>query len=375
MIERLSIKGYRSIRSLSLDLAPLTVVLGPNGVGKSNLYRGLELIQAAALGTLSRALAAEGGMASALWAGDGWRAPQERNSAARARSAKGPVRIDLTARLDHLSYALSVGLPNTISDPALPGDAVVREEAVTAHAGGRKTVMMSRKGPVALARTDGGGMRDILGDLLMSETALSSVQDPTAFPELILLQRQISRWRFHHQFRTDAASPLRSIQTAVTSPALDSDGANWAATLMTRDNLDDPYHVAQSIEDAFPGAALSFESFGQRVEPRLHLPEFHRPFTGPEISDGQLRMLCLIAALTALRLPPFLALNEPETSLHPGMIAPLARLIGAASARSQILVVTHSAALAEALDLDYAASVVRLGKDRGETVVEDADAD
>lgn len=90
-----------------------------------------------------------------------------------------------------------------------------------------------------------------------------------------------------------------------------------------------------------------------------------------ELSDGMLRCLCLIAALTAYRVPNFLALNEPETSLHESMIDPLADLIGRAADRSQIVAVTHSARLAERLDLDYAARVVRLRKDRGETVIEE----
>lgn len=64
MIEHLSISDYRSVRRLSLDLAPLTVVVGENGVGKTNLYRALELIRSAATGTLARDLASEGGMPS-----------------------------------------------------------------------------------------------------------------------------------------------------------------------------------------------------------------------------------------------------------------------------------------------------------------------
>ena len=371
MIERLSIRGYRSIRDLSLDLAPLTVVLGPNGAGKTNLYRGLELIRGAAAGTLAPDLAREGGMPSVLWAGDGWRDEAERHTAARGRPAKGPVRLELSARVDHLDYALSVGLPNGMTEPALPLDAVVRAEEITAHAGLRKVKMMSRKGPAVMARTGEGSMRAVLGDLLMSETALAAVADPEVMAEPAMLQAEILRWRFYHQFRADPASPLRQPQHAITSPMLDSDGANWAATLMTRAELDDPYHVAEAVGAAFPGARLDFDAQGMRIEPRLTMPEFHRPFGPQELSDGMLRMLCLIAALTALRLPTFMALNEPETSLHRDMIAPLADLIGSAAARTQMLVVTHSAELAERLDLDHAARLVRLSKDRGETVIVD----
>ena len=370
MIGGLAVRNYRSIRELRLDLSPLTVVVGGNGVGKTNLYRSLELIHSAARGTLARDLAAEGGMPSAIWAGDGWRDESERKTAARAKR-KGAVRLELSARVDHLSYELKIGLPNPISDPALPSDPCVREESVTAHAGSRKVRMMSRKGPALIARTDTGGMRSVLGDLLLSETALSSVSEPEAFPELVMLQRAISGWRFHHQFRADPDSPLRKPQYAICSPELDSDGGNWAATMMTSMELGDSYAVDTAVDSAFRGAKIMFAEHRSRAEPQLLMPEFHRPFGPAELSDGMLRYLCLVSALTAYRLPSFMALNEPETSLHTDMIDPLADLIGQAADKTQLLVVTHSTHLAERLDLDFGARVVRLRKDRGETVLED----
>ncbi|HEX8819606.1 MAG TPA: AAA family ATPase, partial [Archangium sp.] len=68
-LRELWITGYRSVRELHFALAPVTVVVGPNGCGKTNVYRGLQLLLAAAEGTLSRMLAEEGGMPSVLWAG------------------------------------------------------------------------------------------------------------------------------------------------------------------------------------------------------------------------------------------------------------------------------------------------------------------
>jgi predicted ATPase len=59
----------RSLRAIRLPVGGLTVFVGANGVGKTNLYRSLQLLQAAAAGTLARELASEGGMESTLWAG------------------------------------------------------------------------------------------------------------------------------------------------------------------------------------------------------------------------------------------------------------------------------------------------------------------
>jgi predicted ATPase len=65
-------------------------------------------------------------------------------------------------------------------------------------------------------------------------------------------------------------------------------------------------------------------------------------------------------------------LNEPETSLHPQLTEPLARLVTAAAQRTQIVVVTHSAALVAAIGREAPeATLHELVKELGETRVAD----
>ncbi|MFM7311936.1 MAG: hypothetical protein ACKO0M_02015, partial [Cyanobium sp.] len=68
-LTHLAVSGYRSLQQLTLPLGGLTLVCGANGCGKSNLYRSLGLIAAAARGDLVAALAAEGGLPAVFWAG------------------------------------------------------------------------------------------------------------------------------------------------------------------------------------------------------------------------------------------------------------------------------------------------------------------
>ena len=70
MLNSIQVCGYRSLREFRLKLARVTVVTGGNGVGKSNVYRSLALLQRMADGRFAEALASEGGMPSALWAGE-----------------------------------------------------------------------------------------------------------------------------------------------------------------------------------------------------------------------------------------------------------------------------------------------------------------
>jgi predicted ATPase len=73
-----------------------------------------------------------------------------------------------------------------------------------------------------------------------------------------------------------------------------------------------------------------------------------------------------VAALLTPRPPALMVLNEPETSLHPDLLPPLARLVERAAQETQIVVVSHSRTLLDAL---AGAHGVELVKDLGETTV------
>jgi predicted ATPase len=78
----------------------------------------------------------------------------------------------------------------------------------------------------------------------------------------------------------------------------------------------------------------------------------------------------LCAALLSPRPPALLALNEPETSLHPDLIDVLARLIVRASKDTQLWITTHSVPLADRIEKHSGIPRVRLIIEGGETRVE-----
>ena len=69
MLTTLAVANYRSLRELIVPLGRLNLVVGANGSGKSNLYRALRLLAESAQTGIVPALAREGGLGSALWAG------------------------------------------------------------------------------------------------------------------------------------------------------------------------------------------------------------------------------------------------------------------------------------------------------------------
>lgn len=355
-VRELRVEGYRSIRSLRLTLSPVTVILGPNGSGKTNLYRALRLLSAAAEGTLARSLADEGGMPSVLWAG-----PRKRSATARFT-----VMVDL----EDMAYELACGL---VPPPNLPFelDPDVKEETVWLFDGKRKHVTAQRVAGTAFALGADGTRASFPFELWNGESMLAQLSEPHRFPLLGALRGTLARWRFYHQFRTDPLAPARHPQVGVRTPALAHDGSDLAAALMTVREIGDRAALQSAIEHAFPGARLELWSDGGRFGFRLAMPGLMRPLESGELSDGTLRYLYLVAALLSPRTPPFLALNEPETSLHPDLLPALAELIADAGTRGQILVTTHAEPLARALEKGLRTPPIRLTKRDGATEVEE----
>ncbi len=336
-IEELRIEGYRSIRRLRLRLGPVNVITGANGCGKTNLYRALLLLARAAQGQFSQAIAEEGGMTSVMWAG--------------TKRGRGAQRMNLGVSVDEWSYDLACGLvaPGDCLEGLFEQDPAAKTETVFHQKGRKKTLFLERKQRSVVLRDRDCRMAQYPGGLQHYETALGTIRDPHRFPELGHLRNQLGGWRFYHQFRTDADAPIRRARVAVQTPVLSHDGADLAAALATIILTDPAATVDSYIERAFPGARLGLEGDASNLRVSLHTPGMARPLSAAELSDGTLRFLCLLAALLSPQPPALLALNEPETSLHPQVIKTLGELIVSAAARTQVWITTHSAPLAQAI--------------------------
>lgn len=363
-LQSLSISGYRSLNAIHMPAEPLSVFVGANGSGKTNLYRALQLVQAAAAGTLAQDLAAEGGFHSAFWAG-----PRKRGEPVRIRLA---TVLSEAALGETLEYSVQLGLPEPVAAPAFPLEAQVKAERLSRRNRRGSRVLLRRDGPHATIRTEQGDEIRSEVDLLSSETALAALQEVTAASDIHATRRALLHWRFYHDLRTDSASPLRQPCLPVTSPTLASDGSDLAAVFATLAHIrQDTADLDAALDQAFPGASLVIPVPERTASFGLVLPDYpKRVFEASELSDGTLRYLGLMGALLSYRLPPFIALNEPEASLHPSLLEPLADLIVKASDRAQIWLVTHSEPLAEALARRSGRTPRRVVKDKGATWIE-----
>ena len=324
------------------------------------------LIGRAAQGQLARAIAEEGGTPSVFWAG---------GERVRYQRKKLPKRVVLGFEAEEFGYELQVGLPS-LNEHALGTmftlDPRVKEEYIWPSETKRRVVMLKRDEPSAWLRNAGGNMVTYPFQISKQESVLSQIIDPHLYPEISAVRQQILSWRFYHYFRTDIDSPLRQPQIGVYTPVLNHDGSDLAAALETILEIGDGDALRQTVAEAFGGATLLIEATDTLFSMRLQIPGLLRPLQAREFSDGQLRFLCLCAALLSPRPPSLLALNEPETSLHPDILDALAQLIVRASKNTQLWITTHSQPLADRIEQHSSVPRVRLRMAEGETQVEES---
>jgi len=367
VLTTLAIEGYRSIRSLRVGLGPVTVVTGPNGSGKSNLYRGLRVLAATGRDGAISALAREGGLDSTLWAGPEviGRAVREGLAPAQGTVRSGPIALRLGFASDGFGYAMDLGLPIP-SQSMFARDPEIKVEAVWHGPVLRSSGLLAERKGGQVRLREASGWQPADRRLRPWESMLDEIDSP----DLRGVRTMLQGWRFYDHIRTDAQSPVRAPDIGTRTPVLSADGHDLAAALQTIRELGDADQLAKAIDRAFPGSRLEIGDLGGRMQLQLRQPNLLRPLGAEELSDGTLRYLVWVAALLSARPAELIVLNEPETSLHPDLLGPLAELIMAASAQSQILVVTHAGPIVEQLERDGAA-LVELDKPHGETIVVD----
>jgi predicted ATPase len=332
MIHSLRIAGYRSLRDFRLRLGHVTTLRGANGMGKTNVYRALRLLSALARDEFGQTVAQEGGMRSLLWAGN--------HEHSRLTTLSAEVETDT------FTYTFECGLrPSGPEDlTAFKLDPNIKSEHL--HFGRRP--MAKRNGSQLRIANAKGVMQTSAQTVASSMSMLVAVRDLENFPLQLAACSDLARWRFYHAMRTDPLAPARQPMRGFWSPVLAEDAANLPAVVQSIRESDRREMFDSALASAFPEATLTIDhdDWFTLAWDGGNLP---RPFSGLELSDGTLQFLCLAAALCTPQPPPLLVLNEPETSLSEQVLPALAELIAEASQHSQVLIVTHSATLSQAI--------------------------
>jgi len=377
MIRTIAVQGYRSLRDLTLPLGQLSLITGANGSGKSSVYRSLRLLADAALNSVVASLAREGGLPSIFWAGPEAiaRGVRQGTYAVEPLKNRKVASLKLGFGGDTYGYSIDLGYP----PPPPPAtlfelDPHVKRECIWHGPVYRKASALvdRRNNFVWLATTRDEEPVMLTQHLSDTDSMLASIADPQRAPEMLAVREAVRGWRFYDHFGTDSDSPARAVQIGTLTPVLHHDGSNLAAALQTILEIRSDNALATTLEDAFSGSQLSVEVQNGRFELQLRQHGLLRSLSAAELSDGTLRYLLWAAALLTPRPPELLVLNEPETSLHPDLLPALSRLILAAAKNTQVIVVSHAPALIEEMTASPLCTRLHLGKDFGETKLEDS---
>jgi predicted ATPase len=168
-----------------------------------------------------------------------------------------------------------------------------------------------------------------------------------------LFSDQLSEITVYHDLNVSQDSKIRQAPVARFEKRVEPDGQNLVTvlhTLYTGDreferDIDDAMHAAFGPDYeklVFPPDA------DQRVQLRVRWRTLQRGQSAADLSDGTLRFLFLLTVLAAPDPPMLIAIDEPETGLHPAMMNIIAEYAVGAAMRTQLVFTTHSAQFLDA---------------------------
>jgi predicted ATPase len=345
LIRSIRLDGFLSFApgSEPVELRPLNVLIGPNGSGKSNFLEAPYLLAQLAHGDrFQAALRAGGGASEWTWKGADASSLELDLNGERGRrlqykvtwAPRGPGAAQATI-LDESFVELPTEGGSAMTFFRTDGRQV---EVATRQIG------PSGPEPYTTQAVDRQYFKD-------STSILSQRNTPGAHPDNIWLAEQFGglaefrEWTFGR-----AAGPRSGQRTDMPSDWLLPDGSNLAMMLQELAHRGRIGDLNDQLRRFLPRAGrLTTRISGGAILAYLQEDGAREPIPATRLSDGTLRLIALLVTLLADPTPPLVCVEEPELGLHPDALSLVAELLVAASARTQLIVTTHSDALVSAL--------------------------
>jgi len=335
-LERIVLKGYKSIREANITLRPINVLIGANGSGKSNFISLFHFMNRLVNQGLQQFVAQSGGANQILHYG---------------RKTTERLHIELWFRTgEETTNGYECSLIPTAEDLL-----VFEAERTYFH---RHT------------RYD----RPFVGkqfDMVHSEALLPEWSQEDLVSRHVL--KALQSWQVYHFHDTSEAAKVKQLGDIHDNLFLRPDASNLAAYLYLLRETEPAYY--RNIVETIRMAAPFFGDFILRPSPfnpekiRLEWQERGSDMLfGPHaLSDGTLRFICLTTLFLQPpdRLPATIVLDEPELGLHPYAIKLLADMVRSASEHTQVILATQSVTLVNQFSPEDILIVDRV---QGETV-------
>ncbi|SIT11980.1 AAA family ATPase [Belliella pelovolcani] len=310
MLQNIKIEGFKSIKTLDLKLSPINLLIGSNGVGKSNFISFFKLVNNIYEQRLQQ-YSLKSGVDNLLYYG-------RKNT------------NEIKGYLDFGNNAYQFNL--------LPTD--------------EGSLFISREDSILNNQSQ---YSKTFYDQNIKESRIKEkyrIRDN-------YLSEHLESYKIYHFHDTSISAPLRSIANISDNRVLGAEGGNLPAFLFYLQEKH-PKHfkiIEMVIQSVFP----FFDRFDLAPffldENKIELEWFEKehpehPFYARHFSDGTLRFIALTTLFLQPNLPKTIILDEPELGLHPFAIAKLAGMIKKASVHSQIIIATQSVNLVNEFSAD-----------------------
>ena len=316
-IDKLTIKGFKTLQDVELELGKLNVLIGPNGAGKSNLISYFDMLRRLVEEDLQ------------LWTG-------EQDGADRVLTFGSKTTPQLDSYIQFGQNAYQFSLVRRAGDRFVFANELLE-------------MPERNRQPYSLGR---GHFEAKLKSMTRTADELPRQAD--------YCYQSISSWEVYHFHDTGRDSRVKQTQGLHDNLALRHDAANLAAYLFKlQHRKPDVYRdIVETVQLALP----FLRDFV--LEPEANKKGNHNirlmwrsffddePFLADQMSDGSLRFICLVTALKQPEPPRTIIFDEPELGLHPYALSLLGSLLDSATIDSQVIVATQSVSLVNEFSID-----------------------
>lgn len=351
LIKKIVLRNYKSIANCDVDLTDFTLIVGPNGAGKSNFIDAIRLVADGLHTTLEHAIRSRGGI-----------------NEVRRRSGGHPTHFNVAFHLNlgttgDAFFAFQVGAKER------GGFVVQREKASVTGEGIRAAFYDVEQGTIKSASEE----LTVTPKIVTDRFFLTTVSGVTAFRPLFDALSNMAFYNIN-------PSVMREPQPNDPGDVLARDGANISAVIRRLTESHDPKleRIQEYLRAVVPGIeSVSHKAVGQRetLEFRQKVQRSGHPwhFDATAMSDGTLRSLGVITGLFQFAgrsnpIVPLIAIEEPESTIHPGAASVIMDAILEASHEEQIIATSHSPDLLDHVRLKDS-QILAVTNNAGETTI------
>ncbi len=354
MIKYIRLKNFFSFKEETINLkSPISVLLGINGAGKSNLLKAFQFISEGIKGNLLNLILDQwGGFDAIVYKGIDSNNTNEIE-----------IEIGINKDLSRYGFIFHKDLIYRIRITKSKGlnnyyisECISFNEATCNYSVMGLLNFENGEGLIGEIKFQEKFIKTTKRIFNNKELAISNALDENSYNAINTIKKALESIDIYSIFDTSINSKLRKSVRATGSKKLEQSGGNLPMVLNTiKINNKLAYNNIikglKVVNGNFKDIDFNILGTGN-IELMIDEANMSSSIHVSHMSDGTLKYLCLLAVLYNPNIGNFIILEEPETGLHPDMQSIIADAIKEASQKSKILFTTQSEKLLDAFNLE-----------------------